>query len=109
MQRVRQEGSVASLIWQAGVKQALKLPLCKTTTQLGGLFLGNNLWTQGEFVTRFVPVMLLAMSLPSWDVIITKALAIMCYKKIVRNASAFWHSEDVATGGKARMPRFQHA
>lgn len=57
-----------------------------------------NLWTQGDFVTRFVAVVLLAMSLASWIVIITKALAIMRYKKIVKNANAFWHSEDFATG-----------
>ena len=40
-----------------------------------------NLWTQGDFVTRFVAVMLLAMSLASWIVIITRALAVMRYKK----------------------------
>ena len=60
-----------------------------------------NLWTQGDFVTRFVAVMLLAMSLASWIVIITKALAIMRYKKIVKNANAFWHSADFATGVEA--------
>jgi biopolymer transport protein ExbB len=34
-----------------------------------------QLWAQGDGVTRFVALLLLAMSLASWIVIITKALA----------------------------------
>ncbi|MBP6597934.1 MAG: MotA/TolQ/ExbB proton channel family protein, partial [Giesbergeria sp.] len=33
-----------------------------------------NVWTQGDFVTRFVAVLLLGMSLASWIVIFIKAL-----------------------------------
>jgi biopolymer transport protein ExbB len=36
----------------------------------------SQLWSQGDWVTRFVALLLLAMSLASWMVIITKALAI---------------------------------
>jgi len=33
-----------------------------------------NLWTEGDGVTRFVALLLLAMSLASWVVIILKSL-----------------------------------
>ena len=42
-----------------------------------GLF---SLWTQGDWVTRSVALMLLAMSLASWIVILIKALDIFKYK-----------------------------
>ena len=57
-----------------------------------------NVWTQGDFVTRFVAVLLLVMSLASWIVILVKALDIMKFSKNARTAQAFWHSEDFATG-----------
>ena len=55
-----------------------------------------NVWIQGDFVTRFVAVLLLAMSLASWIVIITKALDIWRFKKDAKVARDFWHSEDFA-------------
>ncbi len=55
-----------------------------------------NLWTQGDIVTRFVAILLLAMSLASWMVLIIKALEIARYKKLAKNAADFWHSEDFA-------------
>ncbi|MDD2545907.1 MAG: MotA/TolQ/ExbB proton channel family protein [Burkholderiaceae bacterium] len=57
-----------------------------------------NVWIQGDFVTRAVAVLLLAMSLASWIVILIKALDIVRYKKQVRSAEGFWHSEDFAAG-----------
>ena len=57
-----------------------------------------NLWVQGGFVTRFVALFLLAMSLATWVVIIVKVLAITRYKKLTKNANAFWHSADFAAG-----------
>ena len=57
-----------------------------------------NLWNQGDIVTRFVAILLLAMSLASWMVIIIKALDIIRYKKLARNAADFWHSPDFAAG-----------
>ncbi len=57
-----------------------------------------NVWTQGDFVTRFVAVLLLTMSLASWIVILIKAIDIIRYKKLARNAADFWHSEDFAAG-----------
>ncbi|MDR2332292.1 MAG: MotA/TolQ/ExbB proton channel family protein [Burkholderiaceae bacterium] len=57
-----------------------------------------NVWIQGDFVTRAVAVLLLAMSLASWIVIIIKALDILRLKKNARTARDFWHSEDFAAG-----------
>ena len=57
-----------------------------------------NVWTQGDFVTRFVAVLLLGMSLASWIVIAVKALDIIKFKKNARAAQSFWHSEDFAAG-----------
>ena len=57
-----------------------------------------NVWTQGDFVTRFVAVLLLTMSLASWIVILIKAIDIIKYKKLARHAADFWHSEDFAAG-----------
>ena len=57
-----------------------------------------NVWIQGDFVTRAVAVLLLAMSLASWIVILIKALDIVRHKKHARRARDFWHSEDFAAG-----------
>ena len=57
-----------------------------------------NVWTQGDFVTRAVAVLLLGMSLASWIVIIIKALDIIKFKKHARTAQSFWHSEDFSAG-----------
>ena len=57
-----------------------------------------NLWTQGDIVTRAVALLLLGMSLASWMVIFIKALDIVRYKKMARQAGDFWHSEDFAAG-----------
>ena len=57
-----------------------------------------NVWTQGDFVTRAVAVLLLGMSLASWIVIIIKALDIIKFKKHASAVQTFWHSEDFAAG-----------
>ncbi|OGB01125.1 MAG: biopolymer transporter [Burkholderiales bacterium RIFCSPHIGHO2_12_FULL_61_11] len=57
-----------------------------------------NVWTQGDFVTRTVAVLLLGMSLASWVVIIIKTLDVLKYKKIASVAEDFWHSADFAVG-----------
>ncbi|WP_397406813.1 MotA/TolQ/ExbB proton channel family protein [Polaromonas sp.] len=57
-----------------------------------------NVWTQGDFVTRAVALLLIGMSLVSWIVILTKTLDVLKYKKIARGAEDFWHSEDFAAG-----------
>ena len=57
-----------------------------------------NVWTQGDWVTKTVALLLLAMSLATWMVIIIKALDILRYKKLAARAEDFWHSEDFAAG-----------
>src|SRR5256885_11183160 len=57
-----------------------------------------HVWTQGDFVTRAVAIILLAMSVASWLVMIIKALDIVKFKKLARNAQDFWHSPDLASG-----------
>jgi biopolymer transport protein ExbB len=57
-----------------------------------------NVWAQGDIVTKSVALLLLIMSLASWMVIIIKTLDLIKYKKIAREAEAFWHSEDFAAG-----------
>jgi biopolymer transport protein ExbB len=59
-----------------------------------------NVWTQGDFVTKTVAIILLAMSLASWIVMLIKALDILKFKKLAGGAADFWHSEDFATGLK---------
>ena len=48
-----------------------------------------NVWTQGDFVTRAIAVILIGMSLVSWIVIIIKALDIFKYRKHARAAHDF--------------------
>ena len=55
-------------------------------------------WSGGDWVTRAVALILLAMSLASWIVILVKALDILKYKKLGANTENFWHSEDLVTG-----------
>ena len=57
-----------------------------------------SVWTQGDFVTKSVAVLLLLMSLASWMVIVLKALDIVKYKKHAKQAEDFWHSEVFADG-----------
>jgi biopolymer transport protein ExbB len=57
-----------------------------------------NVWTQGDWVTKTVALVLLTMSLASWMVIIVKALDVLNYKKLAKGAEDFWHSEDLTIG-----------
>ena len=57
-----------------------------------------NVWTQGDWVTKTVAILLLTMSLASWMVIAFKALDIIRYKRQAKSAADFWHSEDFAAG-----------
>lgn len=57
-----------------------------------------SIWTQGDFVTKAVAVLLIGMSLASWMVIIIKTLDLLKYKKVASSAEDFWHSEDFAAG-----------
>jgi biopolymer transport protein ExbB len=59
-----------------------------------------NLWVEGDGVTRFVALLLLAMSLASWIVILLKTLNLLTARKQAARIENFWHSADVNTGLK---------
>ncbi len=60
-----------------------------------------TLWTQGDWVTKAVAILLLGMSLASWIVILIKALDILKFKSLGQRTETFWHSEDFSAGMKA--------
>ena len=64
-----------------------------------------TLWTQGDWVTKSVALILLGMSLSSWIVILIKALDILKFKSLGARTETFWHSEDFAAGIKALGPQ----
>ncbi|MBX9870865.1 MAG: MotA/TolQ/ExbB proton channel family protein, partial [Burkholderiaceae bacterium] len=57
-----------------------------------------NVWAQGDWVTRGVALLLLGMSLATWMVILFKAMDLVRFKKLARQAETFWHSADLAEG-----------
>ncbi len=57
-----------------------------------------NVWTQGDWVIRFVALTLLGMSLASWIVILLKVLDIRRYQTLARQANGFWQCADLAEG-----------
>lgn len=62
------------------------------------------LWTQGDWVTKAVALMLLGMSLASWVVILIKALDIVRYKRLAQRSEDFWHSADFQEGVRRLGP-----
>ena len=63
-----------------------------------------NVWTQGDFVTRFVALLLLGMSLASWMVIVVKAMTIVRGKRLAGLTEDFWRGNDFADGLKRLGP-----
>ena len=57
-----------------------------------------SLWTQGDWVTRSVALLLLVMSLSSWMVILIKALALRQISKDAQATEDFWLAPDFAAG-----------
>ena len=64
-----------------------------------------TLWTQGDWVTKSVALIVLGMTLSSWIVILIKALDILKFKSLGARTETFWHSEDFATGIQALGPQ----
>jgi biopolymer transport protein ExbB len=59
----------------------------------------ETLWTQGDFITRGVAVLLLVMSMASWYVMISKALQLAAYARAGRAAGRdFWDKAGIAEG-----------
>ena len=59
----------------------------------------ETLWTQGDFVTKGVAFLLIAMSIASWYVIVTKALQLLRYGRSGKAAGhEFWDTTSVNEG-----------
>jgi len=64
-----------------------------------------NLWQQGDFVTRAVALILLAMSILSWFVIALKAVQLMRLRQQAAVAGdQFWHSKSLEAGMNLLAP-----
>ncbi len=60
-----------------------------------------HVWSQGDWVTRAVAVILLVMSLASWLVIAIKALDLRQHRAHARQCQAFWHAPHLDAGLQA--------
>lgn len=59
----------------------------------------ESLWAQGDFVTKGVAVLLVAMSIASWYVIVTKALQLLRFRRASDAAGhAFWDTTSLPEG-----------
>jgi biopolymer transport protein ExbB len=70
-----------------------------------------HVWAQGDFVTRGIAIVLLAMSLLSWSVMAQKAVTVLRLRRLTKNAEReFWHSDDFASGidRLGQTPRAPH-
>jgi biopolymer transport protein ExbB len=57
-----------------------------------------HVWTQGDWVTRSVALVLLVMSLLTWIIILLKALEQRSQRAQAKGVKGFWHSADFAEG-----------
>lgn len=57
-----------------------------------------HVWSQGDFVTRAVALLLLGMSIATWMVIILKALDLRRHAVQSKQIEGFWHAVDFADG-----------
>ena len=57
-----------------------------------------HLWTQGDFVSRTVALVLLVMSLTTWIIILWKGLDQRTQRRQAKACESFWHSADFAEG-----------
>lgn len=61
----------------------------------------ESMWSQGDLVTKGVAVLLIAMSIASWYVIVTKALQLWRYARAAKAAGHdFWDTTSVEDGLK---------
>src|SRR3569832_513039 len=59
----------------------------------------ESLWLQGDMVTKGIAVLLIAMSIASWHVILTKALQVLRFRQAAAAAARkFWDSTCVELG-----------
>ncbi|MFZ5507583.1 MAG: MotA/TolQ/ExbB proton channel family protein [Pseudomonadota bacterium] len=56
------------------------------------------LWTQGDVLIKTVAVLLLAMSVVSWYVIVTRAARALRMRRAARMVAGFWHTHSFVEG-----------
>lgn len=56
------------------------------------------LWLQGDLVIKTVAIILLAMSIASWYVILTRAWRLLKLRRATRAAQNFWHAHSYSEG-----------
>jgi biopolymer transport protein ExbB len=64
-----------------------------------------QVWQQGDGVTRFVALLLLAMSLASWVVMVLKTLDVWQLRRQARQVENFWNSASIQQGLQALGPQ----
>jgi biopolymer transport protein ExbB len=61
----------------------------------------DEFWSQGDQISNFVAVILIAMSVLTWTIILMKAIGLARQKKFAKRVEAFWHSSSFSAGLKA--------
>lgn len=57
-----------------------------------------QVWAQGDFITRFLFIFLVGMSVVSWVVIVLKAIDVWKHKQSALGSEQFWHTTSLAEG-----------
>lgn len=61
----------------------------------------TEFWSQGDYISHFVTLILIAMSVLTWTVILIKIIGHGKQKKFSKRVEIFWHSSSFTTGLKA--------
>lgn len=61
----------------------------------------TEFWSQGDHISHFVALVLIAMSVLTWTIILIKVLGHTQQKTFAKRVEAFWHSSSFGAGLKA--------
>lgn len=61
----------------------------------------TEFWSQGDYISHFVALTLIAMSVLTWTIILIKVLRHARQKTFSKRVEAFWHSSSFSAGIKA--------
>lgn len=56
------------------------------------------LWSQGDLLIKGIALLLLAMSVASWYIIVTRSLRALAFRKMANETAAFWAARDLGEG-----------
>ncbi|TAN10943.1 MAG: MotA/TolQ/ExbB proton channel family protein [Burkholderiaceae bacterium] len=71
---------------------------------MNGSFGLAHFWTQGDWVTRITFAVLVAMSVASWIVMLTKALGVLRARRQAVRVNRFWHAATIPDGMAQLQP-----